>query len=214
MNDHCITALCGLAQPSCSRKTGKPSCFTSTTQMWSTLIGRAKLGAVVIMAFLACFTVHTYADPGPNEIDALKTPWAYFLHGYDCHSSDSDFFSAYENFWCAASNICDAYTTGPISSWPSNSEGSTSANGHCAGYLGMRDIPYTRLGYGHQETRSFGYTYAPFDNSGACGRDRCHGIVWNTELNKPLSVTEPERIIKYHYSSTGQLLSREERSCI
>ncbi len=34
---------------------------------------------------------------------------------------------------------------------------------------------------------------------------------WDTDLNKPLSITEPERIIEYHYSPEGRLLSREER---
>jgi YD repeat-containing protein len=34
---------------------------------------------------------------------------------------------------------------------------------------------------------------------------------WDTELNKPLIVTEPERIIEYHYSSEGRMLSRAER---
>ncbi|MET0028734.1 MAG: DUF6531 domain-containing protein [Candidatus Thiodiazotropha sp.] len=34
---------------------------------------------------------------------------------------------------------------------------------------------------------------------------------WDTDLNTPLSITEPGRIIEFHYSAEGRLLSRSER---
>jgi YD repeat-containing protein len=35
---------------------------------------------------------------------------------------------------------------------------------------------------------------------------------WDTDLNKPQVITEPDRVIEHHYTPEGRLLSREERS--
>jgi YD repeat-containing protein len=93
---------------------------------------------------------------------------------------------------------CDTCPNGGIKSYLYNADGyaisKTDWNGNTT--------TYTRDTQGRELSRT---------EAAGTPEERTVTTTWDTNLNKPLIVTEPERIIEYRYSPEGRLLSREER---
>ncbi|MET0028733.1 MAG: hypothetical protein ABW101_13985 [Candidatus Thiodiazotropha sp.] len=93
---------------------------------------------------------------------------------------------------------CATCANGGVKSYTYDANGFVASRTDWNGNL----MTYTRDAQGRELSRTEG---------AGTPEARAVTTTWDAELNKPLVITEPDRVIEYHYTPEGRLLSREER---